>query len=91
MVTNRSSTITSFVKLRDTHGQTSNGLAHGADLQVCTNGCLVLVAKPLVHILIHERGLPDATEGSRQYISTMRLEKSLGWCSNGIRTRCLRG
>lgn len=78
MVTNRSSTMTSFVKLRDTPAVRHHMAYAGADSQVCTDGRLVLVTKPLVHILVHERGLPDATEGIRQYISALRLEKSLG-------------
>lgn len=32
----------------------------GADSQVCTNSCLVLVVKPLIYILVHERRLSDA-------------------------------
>ena len=32
----------------------------GKDEQVGSNGCLVLVAEPLVYILVHERGLSDA-------------------------------
>ena len=62
IVTNRSSTMTSFVKL----GSDSElvGLAwdvEGAkDEQVGSDGRLVLVAEPLVYILVHERGLSDA-------------------------------
>lgn len=31
------------------------------DSQVCTDGGLVLVAEPLVHILVHKGSLPDPT------------------------------
>jgi hypothetical protein len=56
MVTRRSSTITSFVKL----SQISRVSAlRAVNTQVGANGGLVLIAKPLVDILVHERCLAD--------------------------------
>ena len=58
IVTNRSSTMTSLVRLE---GIQRPGLPHThAHPQVGTDGGLVLVAKPLVHVLVHERGLADS-------------------------------
>jgi hypothetical protein len=57
MVTRRSSTITSFVKL----GASQQRMGQKAvNTQVGANSRLVLVAEPLVHILVHEGGLADA-------------------------------
>ena len=73
MVTNRSSTMTSFVKLegdlelarlaRDAEG------GGAKDEQVGSDSRLVLVAEPLVHILVHERGLSDTCFGASVSLS----------------------
>ena len=61
IVTNRSSTMTSFVKLEsDLERMSPAEMRRSArDEQVGSDGRLVLVAEPLVHILVHERGLSD--------------------------------
>ena len=64
MVTRRSSTITSFVKLRhykyEIRCVEQEVAGENEYEQVCADSGLVLIAKPLVHILVHERSLADS-------------------------------
>ena len=50
------------------------------DLQVCTDSSLILVAKPLVHILVHKRGLSDTGNASQQRMSEQKqAEENIGY------------
>ena len=67
IVTSLSSTMTSFVRLQvESVEPLRLMVGRHMSLQVCANGCLVLVAEAFVDILVHEGSLADSAAGSRK-------------------------